>query len=145
MTCALELQGSERVLEVGTGSGYQSAILSRLAREVHTVELVAKLASKASRLLVRLACGNVTVHVGDGSLGWPEAAPYDAVIVTAAAPAMPAPLLQQLADNGRLVIPLASGNGFQLLTLVRYEGGRISEHVLANVAFVPLRGKFGVR
>jgi len=145
MTSTLELRGAERVLEVGTGSGYQAAILSHLAGEIHTVELVPELATRARRLLAHLKCDNVVVHVGDGSLGWPEAAPYDAIIVTAAAPALPAPLIDQLADHGRLVIPVASGNGYQLLTLVRFEGGRISEQVLASVAFVPLRGKFGVK
>jgi len=145
MTSALELRGAERVLEVGTGSGYQTAILSRLAVEIHTVELIPKLSARAARLFVLLKCHNVSVHVGDGSLGWPIAAPYDAIIVTAAAPALPAPLIEQLADHGRLVIPLASSNGYQLLTLVRCEGGRISEQVLASVCFVPLRGRFGVK
>ncbi|MFH1184308.1 MAG: protein-L-isoaspartate(D-aspartate) O-methyltransferase [Chloroflexota bacterium] len=145
MTSALELRGAERVLEVGTGSGYQTAILSQLAGEIHTIELIPKLSARAARVLALLRCHNVRVHTGDGSLGWPDAAPYDAIIVTAAAPALPAPLIEQLADHGRLVIPLASANGYQLLTVIRCDGGRISEQVLASVAFVPLRGRFGVK
>jgi protein-L-isoaspartate(D-aspartate) O-methyltransferase len=145
MTSALELHGGERVLEVGTGSGYQAAILAHLAREIHTVELLPQLAERAQRLLARLRLENVVVHLGDGSLGWKQAAPFDAIIVTAAAPSVPAPLLAQLGDRGRLVIPVASGNGYQLLTLVRCQEGRTSEQVLASVAFVPLRGQFGVK
>lgn len=145
MTSALELRGGERVLEVGTGSGYQAAILAHLAREIHTVELVPQLAARAERLLARLGLENVIVHVGDGSSGWKQAAPFDAITVTAAAPSVPAPLIAQLADGGRLVIPVASGDGYQLLTLVRCQEGRTSEQVLASVAFVPLRGKFGVK
>jgi protein-L-isoaspartate(D-aspartate) O-methyltransferase len=145
MTSALDLRGREVVLEIGTGSGYQSAILSRLAGVVHTVELIPPLAARAAKLLSRLGCRNTTVHVGDGSLGWPDAAPYDAIIVTAAAPSLPAPLLEQLTDLGRLVIPVDSGNGYQLLTLLLGEGEKTSERVLASVAFVPLRGRFGVR
>lgn len=145
MTSALELHGGERVLEVGTGSGYQAAILSQLAREIHSVEMVRALALRAKRVLAHLRCTNVVVHVGDGSLGWPRAAPYAAIIVTAAAPELPEPLVDQLADGGRLVIPLASPNDYQLLTLVRSEAGQISQRVLASVAFVPLRGELGVK
>jgi protein-L-isoaspartate(D-aspartate) O-methyltransferase len=145
MTEALDLRGLERVLEIGTGSGYQAAILSHLGAVIHTVELVPDLARRAKRLLARLGCANVVVHVGDGSLGWSKDAPYDAIIVTAAAPALPPPLIEQLSNNGRLVVPLASGDGYQLLTLVRSRGGQISEQTLASVAFVPLRGKFGMR
>jgi protein-L-isoaspartate(D-aspartate) O-methyltransferase len=145
MTAALELVGDEKVLEVGTGSGYQAAILSRLAREVHTLEIVPKLAGRAARLIRRLGCANVTVHIGDGSLGWPMAAPYDAIIVTAAAPAIPEPLIEELAEEGRLVIPVASGDSYQVLTLMRRSEGHLTEHALASVAFVPLRGRYGTR
>ena len=134
-----------RVLEVGTGSGYQAAILARLARDVHTIEIVPKLAARAERLIGRLGCANVTVHIGDGSLGWPRAAPYDAIIVTAAAPSIPEPLIQELAEHGRLVIPVASGGGYQVLTLVRRSESHLTEQVLASVAFVPLRGRFGTK
>ena len=145
MTCALDLRGHERVLEVGTGSGYQSAVLSRLVAKVYTVEFIPQIAARATRLLARIGCTNVEVHVADGSLGWPAAAPFDAIVVTAAAPGLPAPLIGQLGDHGRMVIPLASGAGYQLLTLVRREGAMLTEQVLASVAFVPLRGKYGVR
>jgi protein-L-isoaspartate(D-aspartate) O-methyltransferase len=144
MTAALELGGKENVLEVGTGSGYQAAILSRLARVVHTIEIVPDLAARAARLLDRVGCPNVTVHVGDGSLGWPQAAPYDAIIVTAAAPSIPEPLFDELAEQGRLVIPVAARDGYQVLTLVRRSKGNLQEHALASVAFVPLRGRFGI-
>lgn len=146
MSSALELRGSERVLEVGTGSGYQAAILGCLAASVHSVELVPYLAERATRLLSRLGCRNVAVHQGDGSLGWKDGAPYDAVVVTAAAPMLPAPISDQLARGGRLVIPLAAGDGYQLLTLVRRtEDGSLSERAITSVAFMPLRGKFGMR
>ncbi|HSR20660.1 MAG TPA: protein-L-isoaspartate(D-aspartate) O-methyltransferase [Anaerolineales bacterium] len=144
MTSALALAGSETVLEVGTGSGYQAAILSQLATRVHTVELVPQLAARATRLLARLHMNNVTPHVGDGSAGWPGAAPYDAIVVTAAAPALPTPLVEQLHDGGRMVIPVAGDDGYQLLTLVRRDGSRTRRQVLASVAFVPLRGRFGI-
>ena len=144
MTSALALAGSDTVLEVGTGSGYQAAILSQLARQIHTVELVPQLAARATRLLARLHLSNVATHVGDGSTGWPEAAPYDAIIVTAAAPALPEPLIGQLKDGGRIVIPIAGDGGHQLLTLVRRLGSRTHRQVLASVAFVPLRGQFGI-
>jgi len=145
MTAALELAGNETVLEVGTGSGYQAAILSRLARVVHTIEIVPGLAARAGRLLNRLGCANVTVHVGDGSIGWPQAAPYNAIIVTAAAPSIPESLLSELSEHGRLVIPVAARDGYQVLTLVRRSEGHFQEHTLASVAFVPLRGRFGIR
>lgn len=140
MTHLLELGGEERVLEVGTGSGYQSAILSSLAKEVHTIEFVPELAVRARKLLADYP--NVSCHVGDGSLGWPEAAPYDGIIVTAAAPKAPRALLDQLKDGGRLVIPIG-GHGYQELevwTRCMDEFDRRSE---ITVAFVPLRGKDG--
>jgi protein-L-isoaspartate(D-aspartate) O-methyltransferase len=144
MTASLALTGRERVLEVGTGSGYQAAILSKLAREVHSVELLPALAYRAARTLSRLRCGNVAVHVGDGSEGWLEAAPYAAIVVTAASPGVPGPLVNQLDNHGRLVLPVARSNGYQLLTLICKDGGSLTEQVLASVAFVPLRGKFGI-
>jgi protein-L-isoaspartate(D-aspartate) O-methyltransferase len=145
MTSLASLQGNERVLEVGTGSGYQAAILSCLAGEVHTVELIPELARSAARCLARLRCSNVQVHQADGSTGWARAAPYAAILVTAAAPAIPPPLIGQLADGGRMVIPLDHQDGFQMLTLVECRGGEITEKMVASVAFVPLRGKHGWR
>lgn len=142
MTELLSLQGNERVLEIGTGSGYQAAILGKLAAEVHTVEIIPELAEGAQRVLKELGLTNVFVHVGDGSLGWPEAAPYHRILVAAAAPEVPQPLLEQLADGGRLVIPIG-GRGFQELQLWKRQGERFRQERSISVAFVPLRGAYG--
>jgi protein-L-isoaspartate(D-aspartate) O-methyltransferase len=144
MTEALELTGSERVLEVGTGSGYQAAVLSRLAREVYTVESHASLAVAARRRLARLDYGNVHVHAGDGTLGLPDAAPFDGIVVTAAAPKIPPPLLEQLAEGGRLVIPVGQADHQELLQ-VRKIGGETISRVLHYCRFVPLMGRYGWR
>lgn len=143
MTQSLELSGTERVLEVGTGSGYQAAILSCLVREVHTVELIPSLADRAAHTLADLGVTNVFIHIGDGSQGWIESAPYDAIIVTAAAPRVPKSLLNQLANYGRMILPVGE-SGFQELELWRREGESFSQETLLPVAFVPLRGKEGV-
>jgi protein-L-isoaspartate(D-aspartate) O-methyltransferase len=142
MTQLLGLSGAERVLEVGTGSGYQAAVLSRLVPEVHTVELIPELADRAIRTLAGLGIANVFVHVGDGSLGWSEAAPYDAIIVTAAAPHTPKSLLHQLTDRGRMILPVGNSE-FQELELWTREGDSFSREPLVPVAFVPLRGREG--
>ena len=142
MTNLLELTGDDRALEVGTGSGYQAAILSRLAGEVHTVEIVPELARAAEKVLCESGCANVHVHLADGSLGWPEAAPYDAILVAAAAPSAPQPLLDQLADGGRMVIPVG-GQGYQELEVWKREGEKLKSRTVVAVAFVPLRGEFG--
>jgi protein-L-isoaspartate(D-aspartate) O-methyltransferase len=143
MTDLLHLKGDERVLEVGTGSGYQAAILSLLAAEVHTVEVIPDLAASAARLLIELGYANVHMHTGDGSLGWPDAAPYDGIIVAAAAPRVPAPLLAQLADDGALVLPVGVPRGIQQLELWEKTGGELSCRRIVEVAFVPLRGALG--
>jgi len=143
MTQSLELSGTQRVLEVGTGSGYQAAILSCLVREVHTVELIPSLADRAAHTLADLGVTNVFIHIGDGSQGWIESAPYDAIIVTAAAPRVPKSLLNQLANYGRMILPVGE-SGFQELELWRREGESFSQETLLPVAFVPLRGKEGV-
>jgi protein-L-isoaspartate(D-aspartate) O-methyltransferase len=143
MSDLAELQGTERVLEVGTGSGYQAAILACLAAEVHTVEIIPELAHAAGRCLARLKCSNVHVHRSDGSIGWPRAAPYEAILVTAAAPSIPAPLLEELAEGGRMVLPVEHGDGYQMLTVLRRREGKITEKMVASVAFVPLRGLHG--
>lgn len=143
MTQLLGLSGTERVLEVGTGSGYQAAVLSRLVPEVHTVELIPELADRAIRTLAELGIANVFVHVGDGSLGWNEAAPYDAIIVTAAAPHAPRSLLDQLTARGRMILPVGDSE-FQKLELWTREGDVFSREPLVPVAFVPLRGREGV-
>src|SRR6266446_685230 len=122
MTDALELAGSERVLEIGTGSGYQAAVLSRLAREVISVESHTSLALAAQERLVRLGYANVHVHNGDGSLGFADAAPYDAILITAAAPEIPPLLASQLCEGGRLVIPVGSQENQELLQ-ARKESG----------------------
>jgi protein-L-isoaspartate(D-aspartate) O-methyltransferase len=142
MTDMLHLTGEERVLEVGTGSGYQAAILACLAKQVHTIEFVPELAQHAQESLQELGFDGVCLHVGDGSLGWPDAAPYDGIIVTAAAPAAPETLLDQLSDGGRLVLPVG-GRGFQELEYWQRRGEDYQSRVITGVAFVPLRGEHG--
>ena len=143
MTSMLQLKAKDRVLEIGTGSGYQAAVLACVAWEVHTVELIPQLAAQAEMLLRRLEYCNVRVHCGDGSLGWPDAAPYDCIIVTAASPGVPPPLLEQLEVGGRLVIPVESAHDYQLLKLLTRAEGKINETVISSVCFVPLRGVYG--
>jgi protein-L-isoaspartate(D-aspartate) O-methyltransferase len=142
MTQMLELEGHENVLEIGTGSGYQAAILGHLARQVHTIERLPALAERAAAVLEELGLFNVHVHTGDGSLGLPDHAPYHAILVTAAAPVVPQALLDQLADLGRMVIPVG-GQGGQYLERWRREGTRFDHEDSVPVAFVPLRGRFG--
>ena len=140
----LELTGRERVLEVGTGSGYQTALLSRLAETVFSVERLPALAQEARRVLEITGHRNVTVLVGDGTLGWRAFAPYDAILVAAASPGVPAPLVEQLAEHGRLVIPLGDRDA-QVLTLVRRTPQGVEQTALGDVRFVPLIGEFGFR
>jgi protein-L-isoaspartate(D-aspartate) O-methyltransferase len=144
MADALSLEGHERVLEIGAGSGYQAAVISLLVREVIAVEAQALLAASARERLARLGYLNVRVEEGDGSLGWPADAPYDAILVTAAAPAVPPPLLQQLAEGGRLVIPVGSADQQELLRVVK-GGGTITQKSLYSCRFVPLLGRHGWR
>jgi protein-L-isoaspartate(D-aspartate) O-methyltransferase len=142
MSDALLLRGSEHVLEIGGGCGYQAAVLSLLARDVVVVELRASLASASRERLARLGYGNVRVEDGDGSLGWPAGAPYDAILVSAAAPAIPPPLLEQLAEGGRLVIPVGDSERQSMLRIVKRPGGLAQESLLA-CRFVPLLGRHG--
>lgn len=142
MSEALELSGHERVLEVGTGSGYQTAVLARLCANVYTVERIAALAARARRLLEGLGIYNAAVQVGDGSIGWRGEAPFDAIIVTAGSPSPPRPLLAQLRSGGRLVVPVGSDEG-QALVRLRLEGSRVRQEVLSECRFVPLVGRFG--
>ncbi len=144
MTEALELTGAERVLEVGAGSGYQAAVLSLLAAEVHTVENHPALAASAAERLARLGYTNVYVHAGDGTLGWPDAAPFDGIVVTAAAPHVPPPLVEQLSEGGRLIIPVGSSDQQELLE-VRKLRGQTTARVLNYCRFVPLVGRHGWR
>ena len=142
MTQELRLTGSESVLEIGTGCGYQTAILAGLARRVCTVERLRPLSLQAREVLAELRIDNVLFRVGDGTLGWPAMAPFDAIIVTAAAPDMPESLGEQLADGGRMVIPVGS-RGMQSLTVIEKEGGNLRQRVVEMVRFVSLVGKEG--
>lgn len=142
MTELLDIQATDRLLEVGTGSGYQAAVLSVLAGEVYTLERIERLATEARARLSRLGFSNVDVIESDGSGGYPEQAPFDGIIVTAAAPKAPTPLKAQLADGGRLVIPVGSREG-QMLERWTRQGDRLKEERIAPVAFVPLLGEHG--
>ncbi|HUQ15180.1 MAG TPA: protein-L-isoaspartate(D-aspartate) O-methyltransferase [Gemmatimonadales bacterium] len=140
----LRLTGRERVLEIGTGSGYQTALLAMLCDGVFGVERIPALAQRARKALEASGIRNVTVLVGDGTLGWRPFAPYDAILVAAASPEIPVPLLEQLAPGGRMVIPLGD-RANQTLTLVRREGDELHSTTVADVRFVPLLGEFGFR
>ena len=142
MTDKLNLTGDEVLLEIGTGSGYQAAILGLLARKVHTIERHPRLAENARDVLEELGYSNIIIHEGDGTHGLIEHAPFQGIMVTAAAPEVPQPLLDQLAEGGKLVMPVGS-RGSQLLQLYRREGGQIICEDLTPVAFVPLIGDHG--
>lgn len=141
MTEALRLKPTDKVLEIGTGSGYQAAVLAEQAESVYTVEIRKKLADLAGRRLRELGYRNVQVKYGDGYFGWEEAAPFDAIIVTAAANHIPPPLIKQLKDGGRLILPLGSTIYNQTLTLLTKKGGRIVAEEMGGVAFVPMTGE----
>lgn len=136
MTAALDLRGHEKVLEIGTGSGYQAAVLAEVARHVYTVEIVAPLAKRAAKTLSDLGYENVTVRIGDGYGGWPEEAPFEAIVVTAAIDHVPEPLLGQLAVGGRLILP--EGEAVQRLLLYRRTPEGFEKQELSLVRFVPL-------
>ncbi len=142
MSELLCLTGKERVLEIGTGSGYQAAILGQLAAEVITVERFPSLARQAAAVLAELGYTNIQVQVGDGTLGWPAKAPYDAIIITAAAPDVPEPLKAQLADGGRLVAPIGPRWSQELVRVWRH-GDQFQTEWLIGVSFVPLIGEYG--
>jgi protein-L-isoaspartate(D-aspartate) O-methyltransferase len=142
MTSALRLTGRECVLDIGTGCGYQAAVLSRLAADVFTVEWLAPLARDAAERLRRLGYANVHVHCGDGTLGLPEFAPYDAILVAAAAPLVPPPLVAQLAEGGRMILPVGDEKD-QELRLIEKREGRIHTRGLDPCRFVPLVGRYG--
>jgi protein-L-isoaspartate(D-aspartate) O-methyltransferase len=144
MTQAAALAGEETVLEIGTGSGYQAAVLSRLCRRVVTIERIAELAEPAKQVLHELGVENVTFITGDGTLGCPEFAPYDAILVTAAAPDIPAPLYDQLCDGGRLVIPVGNEEMQELECVVKTPAGA-EIHSLCGCRFVKLIGEHGWR
>jgi protein-L-isoaspartate(D-aspartate) O-methyltransferase len=144
MTQALQLPAEQgtTVLEIGTGSGYQAAILSRLATQVYSVERIEALAERAKAILAQLGISNVVIKVDDGGYGWPEYAPYDGIIVTAAAPEIPAPLIDQLKEGANLVAPVGPRIQQELYRL-HWSGGRVYQEQLAPVAFVPLIGEHG--
>lgn len=142
MTALLDPRPQQRVLEVGTGSGYQAAILSRLVRSVFTIERVASLAGRAQEIFRRLGLTNIIQRVGDGSLGWKEFAPYDRIIVTAAAPHVPDALQAQLGDGGRLIVPTGS-RGSQMLTIIDRDGADFKTTHDVPCVFVPLVGEEG--
>ena len=143
MAEALRLSPSDRVLDVGTGSGYAAAVLSCLAAEVHSIERIPELAESASQRLRRLGMDNVHVHLGDGTAGLPAYAPFDAIVVTAGAPELPQPYVEQLADGGRIVIPIGSTSTSQSLYRFTRHGDHIQSEDLGPFSFVPLIGKHG--
>jgi len=142
MTECLSLKGDEKVLEIGTGSGYQTAILAELAREVYSIERIESLKLKAEKILNELGYTNIKIKLGDGTLGWPEEAPFDRIIVTAATQDIPLPLLEQLNDRGIVVIPL--GDRFsQVLAKIEKKNNQIIREDICGCVFVPLIGKYG--
>ncbi|WP_367359811.1 protein-L-isoaspartate(D-aspartate) O-methyltransferase [Syntrophus buswellii] len=145
MTDALELKGRERVLEIGTGSGYQTALLAELAEQVFSIERVASLANNARRILDHLGYYNVAIRVGDGTYGWKEEAPFDAILVTAGAPGIPQPLVEQLAVGGRLVVPVGGRSVQDLLKITRQSEDvqDLKKEHLGGCRFVDLIGEYG--
>jgi protein-L-isoaspartate(D-aspartate) O-methyltransferase len=142
MTECLDLSGSEKVLEIGTGSGYQTAILAELAGEVYTIERFENLAAQAKVLFKELGYNNIKLKLGDGTLGWPEEAPFERIIITAASPRVPLPLTEQLKDGGKMVLPL--GESFsQVLTVIEKKNNQIEHKGVCGCVFVPLVGKYG--
>lgn len=139
MTELLELKGDERVLEIGTGSGYQAAILAELCKHVYTIEILKPLATRAKALLEELGYANIAVRCGDGFLGWDEFAPFDGIIVTCAPTEVPPPLIEQLNDGGRLVIPV--GGAYQELRLIEKKEGKLITKIITPVRFVPMLRK----
>ena len=142
MTECLELTGQEKVLEIGTGSGYQAAILAELAKEVYSIERFESLSKNTQEILKGLGYSNIKIKVGDGTLGWPEFAPFDRIIVTAATPKVPLPLTEQLKESGKLVLPL--GESFsQVLTVIEKKKNGFESIEVCGCVFVPLVGKYG--
>jgi protein-L-isoaspartate(D-aspartate) O-methyltransferase len=136
MSEAIDPQPHQRVLEIGTGSGYQAAVLSLLVKAVYSIEIVEELGEAAAERLASLGYDNVRVRIGDGYQGWPEEAPFDAIVVTAAPPEVPQALVDQLADGGRMVIPV--GTNYQELLLIEKHGGVVTQRVITAVSFVPM-------
>lgn len=146
MTESLELSGQEKVLEIGTGSGYQAAILAQVAGQVFTIERFEKLGKRAQMLFAELGYKNIKAKIGDGTLGWPEEAPFDRIIITAASDRIPLPLVNELKEGGKLILPLGGGRGFgQVLTLAEKKDGKLFYKEICGCMFVPLVGKFGIK
>lgn len=145
MTQSAELKPDSNVLEIGTGSGYAAAVLSRIVREVYTVERIPELAKSAEVRYRELGYGNIHVKIDDGTLGWPEHAPYDAIIVTAGAPSLPESLIEQLKPGGRMVIPVGDSLSQELIRVRKNEDGEVFREFLGHVRFVPLIGEQGWR
>lgn len=142
MTELLELKGNERVLEIGTGSGYQAVILAELSREVYTVERIASLAQQAEERFQSLGYANIHVRVSNGTLGWPDESPFDRIIITAGTPKIPAPLIEQISEEGFIIAPV--GDRFsQQLSRIKKSGGRLFEEYHTPCVFVPLIGEYG--
>ena len=142
MTEALELKGSEKVLEIGTGSGYQTAILSMLAEKVYSIERISTLAARARKVLDSINCSNVVIKIGDGTLGWPEESPYDAILTTAAAPEIPKCYVDQLKIGGRLIIPVGDVYSQVLVKVIKTKDGIIKQD-MGGCRFVKLIGRYG--
>jgi len=140
MTESLKLSGNHRVLEIGTGSGYQAAVLAKIVKEVYSIEIKEKLHHESTRLLKALGFANVKTRHGDGYFGWEEAAPFDAIMITAAVNHVPPPLLKQLAEGGRLILPLGNPFSYQNLTMVTKTGGDYVTQQITGVLFVPMTG-----
>lgn len=140
MTESLKLSGNYRVLEIGTGSGYQAAVLAKIVKEVYSIEIKEKLHRKSSRLLKDMGFANIKTRHGDGYFGWREAAPFDAIMITAAINHIPPPLLKQLTEGGRLILPLGNPFSYQNLTLVTKTGDNFTTKQITGVLFVPMTG-----
>ncbi len=143
MSAALELQGHERILEIGTGSGYQSAVLSMLAKRVYSIERISVLANRARRILDQLCLSNVNIKVGDGTIGWRDQGPFDGILVAAGAPDIPTEYLDQLDVGGKLVLPVGDRAQQILMRVVRQEDGSFKREQLMGCRFVPLIGEQG--
>jgi len=142
MTESLGLGGTEKVLEIGSGCGYQTAILAELSAQVYSIERVGALGERAKRVLDEMGYRNIKIRIGDGTLGWPQEAPFDRIIITAATPKIPLPLSEQLKEGGRLILPLGE-NFSQVLTLVEKKNGVLKSKNICGCVFVPLVGKYG--
>jgi protein-L-isoaspartate(D-aspartate) O-methyltransferase len=144
MTERLDLTGKEKVLEIGTGSGYQTAILAELAKEIYSIERFPELEENAAKLLKDLGYKNIHLKVGDGTLGWKEEAPFDRIIITAYSPEIPEPLIEQLAESGKIILPLG-GSFSQMLTLIEKKNGSLYYRDICPCIFVPLVGAYGAK